>query len=277
MLGVKEPLTWVNTSEGLVIDISQQLQDPAKRPCQHAWAFKIVQGQPNEFASAPRVAYQGPPAADQETFTFISRTKSGQIRFTTDGEVPTGASRLYTGPITLPKGTIVKARAFKQGFLASDVVTAVAGTLRVNFQTQNAPVPPGYLADTGKPFGPRESGLTYGWSTDQTKETRWRSDDVVLGTCCELKAGQKWEIALPRGWYKVLVCIGDADYGSENTINVEGVNYCRNLVMDNVGQTRGIHKRIYLEDGKLTIDNGKSKNRRTKINHVHITPLQQSL
>ncbi|MCX6927999.1 MAG: alpha-L-fucosidase, partial [Verrucomicrobia bacterium] len=50
MLGVKEPLAWRNDDDlGLVIDIPDRLQDPAERPCQQAYAFKI-EGKTRETA-----------------------------------------------------------------------------------------------------------------------------------------------------------------------------------------------------------------------------------
>jgi alpha-L-fucosidase len=50
MLGVNEPLAWRNDDNlGLVIDIPSRLQDPAKRPCQQAYAFRI-EGQTRETA-----------------------------------------------------------------------------------------------------------------------------------------------------------------------------------------------------------------------------------
>ncbi len=42
MLGVGQPLDWRNQARaGLVIEIPKALQDPAKRPCPHAWALCV--------------------------------------------------------------------------------------------------------------------------------------------------------------------------------------------------------------------------------------------
>jgi hypothetical protein len=50
MLGANERLTWRNDDNlGLVVDIPSLLQDPAKRPCQQAYAFRI-EGQTRETA-----------------------------------------------------------------------------------------------------------------------------------------------------------------------------------------------------------------------------------
>ena len=49
---------------------------------------------------------------------------AGQIRYTTDGSVPTADSRLYTDPIRLTATTVVRFAAFEPDKLPSDVVTA---------------------------------------------------------------------------------------------------------------------------------------------------------
>ena len=48
-------------------------------------------------------------------------TAGASIRYTTDGSVPTASSRLYEGPIEIGSNTVVKARAFLDGFAASPV------------------------------------------------------------------------------------------------------------------------------------------------------------
>ena len=56
MLGVNERLTWRNDDNlGLVVDIPSRLQDPAKRPCQQAYAFRI-EGQTRETAVRKQVS-----------------------------------------------------------------------------------------------------------------------------------------------------------------------------------------------------------------------------
>jgi alpha-L-fucosidase len=42
MIGAAEPLTWhADSNRGVIIDIPSALQDPSKRPCDFAWAFRI--------------------------------------------------------------------------------------------------------------------------------------------------------------------------------------------------------------------------------------------
>lgn len=40
--------------------------------------------------------------------------------------------------------------------------------VRVNFQPAHAPVPAGFVVDSGQVYGGRGNGYTYGWSVDNT-------------------------------------------------------------------------------------------------------------
>ncbi len=46
-----------------------------------------------------------------------------ELRFTLDGSIPGRRDQLYSGPIRLPKPTVVRARAFREGFLPGPVAT----------------------------------------------------------------------------------------------------------------------------------------------------------
>ena len=48
--------------------------------------------------------------------------ESAEIRYTTDGTIPTQQSTLYTGPIVLYQDVQLRARAFKEGYAPSDIV-----------------------------------------------------------------------------------------------------------------------------------------------------------
>jgi len=62
---------------------------------------------------------------EQSFFLVLScDTPDAVIRYTTDGREPVSpASPIYTGPIRIDGGTVVQARAFKDGFMPSRVVT----------------------------------------------------------------------------------------------------------------------------------------------------------
>ena len=75
------------------------------------------------FDAAP--GYHDPPV----TLTMASPTAGAEIRYTMDGSEPGATSALYTAPLTLAyagngRGHCVRARAFKDGFLSSEIRTA---------------------------------------------------------------------------------------------------------------------------------------------------------
>ncbi|MDD4223854.1 MAG: chitobiase/beta-hexosaminidase C-terminal domain-containing protein [Candidatus Cloacimonetes bacterium] len=56
--------------------------------------------------------------------TISCSTAGASIRYTTDGNDPTTASTLYTGPVNINSGTTLKAKAFKGNWLPSNIATA---------------------------------------------------------------------------------------------------------------------------------------------------------
>jgi hypothetical protein len=41
-LGYDKPLSWKKSGDGIVIKLADELQKPENRPCQQAFAFKII-------------------------------------------------------------------------------------------------------------------------------------------------------------------------------------------------------------------------------------------
>jgi hypothetical protein len=119
-------------------------------------------------------------------------------------------------------------------YLTVLVVLGCVGTLtggeiiKINFQTAGAPVPEGYLPDTGLVFGDRGNGYSYGWSQDMTGETRDRDNaaapDQRYDTLIHFRdVGAVWEIELPSDTYRVFIVCGDPSYDdSNNPIVLEG-------------------------------------------------------
>jgi len=143
----------------------------------------------------------------------------------------------------------------------------------VNFQPAGAPVPPGYVADTGAAYGAR-NGLTYGWSGDNAANARDRnsasSPDQRYDTFLHMQKPTSpavWELAVPNGSYLVHVVAGDPD-NTDSTfrITVEGVL---------VGSPApGVHwfegtVRVTVNDGRLTLGNG-TGSVNDKINYVDV-------
>ena len=81
--------------------------------------------------------------------------------------------------------------------------TSSPAAIFVNFQPSSSPVPPGYLADAGLVYANRGNGQTYGWTNDNTAQTRDRnasnSPDQRYDTLTHLQSPANpdavWEIA----------------------------------------------------------------------------------
>ncbi|WP_442483264.1 NPCBM/NEW2 domain-containing protein [Aeoliella sp. SH292] len=141
----------------------------------------------------------------------------------------------------------------------------------INFQLGSAPVPSGYLADSGAVFGDRGNGFDYGWSSDHTDVSRDRNvnPDQRYDTLVHFHQNQNWEIELPNGQYLVTAVVGDAGFNSVHTLNVEGVNYWDAIALDGnefVTQTQ----LVTVNDGRLTLDQGSAAERATRIAFVQI-------
>jgi hypothetical protein len=122
------------------------------------------------------------------------------------------------------------------------------------------------------------NGKTYGWNVSHTDVTRDRNliPNQLLDTLCHFKAGAKWELAVPNGQYSVTVSVGDAQFTTTNTINVEGVPFLTALPLG-VNQFRQVTQTVTVTDGRLTIDNGAAAAQLTKINYVEVTPAASGL
>jgi hypothetical protein len=150
----------------------------------------------------------------------------------------------------------------------------MAFPVRINFQLAGAPIPGGYLPDTGDPFGFRGNGLNFGWNVSHTDVTRDRgiNADQLLDTLCHFHAGGAWEVALPNGSYSVLASIGDAANSSTHTLNVEGVNYW-NATLLGANQFLSATKTVTVLDGRLSLNQGSAVDKATRIDYVQVTRL----
>ena len=243
------------------------------REAKDIWISESAEIHKNTVAKWERLS-QPPPMevlADPDTHgetvevTLRCNTEGAQIRYTVDGDEPNTESKLYDAPVAVRKGQKLRARAFKTGRSTSREVRFTPGELKICFQPETSKTLAGFLADTGKPYGDRGNGFTYGWSADCTKQTRQRVAGYG-GTLCHFNKNQKWEIAIPNGRYEVTVGVGDVPYASDNTINVEGVEFCKHHRL-NKGITE-FTKTVVVADGRLTVDSGDSQDMQTKITHV---------
>ena len=74
------------------------------------------------WAPSPTITPDSGNYVNSVQVTALDANPAAQIYYTTDGSIPTTASNLYTGPVTLTTTTILKARAFLNGSGASGVV-----------------------------------------------------------------------------------------------------------------------------------------------------------
>ncbi len=71
------------------------------------------------LAAAPLFSPPGGFYAGNQSVSLSTSEAGGQIRYTTDGSIPTPASPLYAGPIAVTAPTVVRARVFVDGKLDS--------------------------------------------------------------------------------------------------------------------------------------------------------------
>ncbi|MHC4511505.1 MAG: discoidin domain-containing protein, partial [Planctomycetota bacterium] len=137
---------------------------------------------------------------------------------------------------------------------------ASAQEVSINFQSQGAPIPEGYLPDYGEVFGDRGNGFSYGWDVDATGATRDRNNagapDQRYDTVNHLQPNRTdpertWEIALANGSYNLFIVCGDPSYAdSINTLDVEGTVLTDPDGEDNFDEYTVA---VVVSDGRLTI------------------------
>ena len=152
-------------------------------------------------------------------------------------------------------------------------------TVKINFQPSGAPIPLGYLPDTGQPFADRGNGQSYGWSGDNTTNTRDRnnpnSPDQQHDTLAYMQRtplpDAVWEIGLPNGTYTVRLVAGDPSFfgnhmviAAEGVVIVDGTTSSTNPWLD---QTQT----VTVNDGRLTISNVAGADGGNKICFIEIS------
>jgi sugar lactone lactonase YvrE len=88
-------------------------------------ASQIVSAEFRLTAANPVISPNGAAGNNPVTVTLGTATQDAQIYWTINGSDPTPADTLYTQPFELAQTGTLKARAFRNGFVASEVVSAV--------------------------------------------------------------------------------------------------------------------------------------------------------
>lgn len=113
-------------------------------------------------------------SAQNVVINTLTNPTGATIRYTVDGADPTENSPAYAGPITIPENavTVVKVRAYKQGWIASDIFTGtytVTGTVAFGMPAFN-PVAGTYMtAQTVTINTAGTTGSTVRYTTDGTE------------------------------------------------------------------------------------------------------------
>ncbi len=161
----------------------------------------------------------------------------------------------------------------------SVINTALPLELHVNFQPAAAPVPEGYIADSGALYGFRGNGLSYGWDADNSTNARDRNNaaapDQRYDTFNHMQrlpgdSVRFWEVELPNGIYAVHVVTGDpTTTDSHHIVAAEGSN-----ILDGIPSASSQYieatSNVVVSDGRLTLTQGLGAVN-TKINYVDIT------
>ena len=164
--------------------------------------------------------------------------------------------------------TAVQAEAVQP---AAAVPTA-ADPVQVDFAPASAPVPSGWLAETGAAYS---ATTGYGWllngsPADRSSYLRYRSaavsgiaypSDPTLRTIMQMRSGTSssttygvWEYALPNGTYRVTASVGDASYlDSVHGVAVEGVSVVSGFTPTGSTPFATGTKDVTVTDGKLTL------------------------
>ena len=154
---------------------------------------------------------------------------------------------------------------------------APAFSAKIDFKPASASTFSGYLADTGKTYGDRGNGRTYGWKSDNSSSHYDRnssqSPDQRYDTTALMSSSDVWEMKVPKGWYDVDVYVGDANKGGADLrINVEGkLTAWVQLHYPEKRFGEG-HIKLYVSDGKLSVSTGSgAKNNSIAFLHINST------
>jgi hypothetical protein len=213
----------------------------------------------------------GDYTATSGTLTIPANTLSATINIPIIGDIlvegnetlQVNLSNAVNATIATPQGV---------GTILND--DSIDVSTKINFQLNGSPTVAGYDQDNGDVYGLRVNGLTYGWNKTHTADDRDRNKltDQILDTLVQMQTAATWSIAVPNGTYNVKLSVGDAQYTSNNTVNINGVNYWTNLAL---GITQFANKtmQITVTNGKIVLDNVGSPDRMTKLNYIEISAM----
>ena len=214
-------------------------------------------------------------ALDYMDVVSVDGTTTGDTGTTTGG---TGTTTGGTGTTTGGTGTTTGGTDTSGGTTTGGTTTGgtTSGTtsLKVNFQPTTMKAPTGYLADSGKVFGDRGNGNSYGWNKDGSLVTdRWTTADDLHDSLAAMQYGgtYTWEAAVANGTYTVKIVAGDANgWNHLQKITAEGVVAVNGTPTMSQRWAEGTAT-VTVTDGRLTIASAAGTDQNV-INYVEITP-----
>ena len=203
------------------------------------------------------------------------------VVYTMDGSEPDASSQRYTNPIKLTQSTTITARAMAAGdrptlspsvsrtFTELDSKIIVT---KINFQPLDVPAPIGWSVDDGSVFGKRDRGFSFGWTKENKKASRRRGkiEDPLTDTLVHFSAGMSWELLVPNGRYRVIVCVGDSEFHSEKAVlAIEQLEVIKNKHLS-ARQFDVSVTEVDVKDGRLSLSSGDSSKgpALTRINYL---------
>jgi hypothetical protein len=218
------------------------------------------------FVVAPPFTVSVPGVAEAEAANVVLRAwenRAGTITNWAQVLADPGIARGESIPfVTPPLGGAFHAPPNLIGLESFNLATGRVQrpSLKINFQPTNAPVPLGYLADTGTAFGPKGSGLSYGWNPSQAafaKQSKsTNSPDVRYATFIEMESNAVWEIEVPDGVYGVHAVAGDPGAtAGVYRVEAEGALAIYGTPSTNRPWIEG-DAIVEVADGRLTLSNG---------------------
>ncbi len=119
-VGTFESPTW--TGEANEVTFTIEGTSGHRRICAMTVTYDTGGQQPT--VATPTFDPAGGSYYDAQSVSISCTTENAEIRYTTDGTDPTETSSLYTSPLTINETTTVKAKAWKEGYTASNIASA---------------------------------------------------------------------------------------------------------------------------------------------------------
>ncbi|MCF7568786.1 alkaline phosphatase family protein [Sabulilitoribacter arenilitoris] len=115
LLGIEQPYAWIGKP---VMSAFKGMPEPELKNQKVAIEAPVIYPKPNLYDSA------GGLYINQEADVIIEAVENAEIRYTTDGSLPTKSSKLYSGAFKLTESTVVFAKAFLGNNMESNISRA---------------------------------------------------------------------------------------------------------------------------------------------------------